>query len=195
MDDPTLTPAELEEARELYTAATAEFDPEAPHCACCVETLPLGDEDLDPSPVCDVCAQKIAERLGYFFPRVLETLAAKEAEIAFLRAMFPKPGDRCSRCHHTAPNENGCQACNTPRLAERLTETILDANELRSKIARLETEAEKARKRQADEIINANLERDLAKKYADNLFEKLSKLEERLQAERRELGGKEPSDG
>lgn len=31
------------------------------------------------------------------------------------------PGKRCDRCHHTAPNPEGCARCNPVRLGERLT--------------------------------------------------------------------------
>lgn len=48
----------------------------------------------------------------------LEALAAK-----ILRA-HPAVDERCPRCHHTAPNTEGCALCNPERLGERLTQAL-----------------------------------------------------------------------
>lgn len=48
------------------------------------------------------------------------------------KMLDPKPGERCTRCHGTAPNPNGCAICNVPRLQARVMEGELAAGALRS---------------------------------------------------------------
>lgn len=43
--------------------------------------------------------------------------------------------NRCVRCHHAAPNPNGCAACNPERLGERLRAALADADMLRAELA------------------------------------------------------------
>lgn len=60
---------------------------------------------------------------------------AEEANAELRKSARPATGERCPRCHYTAPNaSNGCALCNPERLGERLEEALEDnrrlANEL-----------------------------------------------------------------
>ena len=57
--------------------------------------------------------------------------ALRKARVEVVQTL-PKPGERCPRCHATAPNEdNGCALCAPYRLGERLASALAEVSQLK----------------------------------------------------------------